>query len=137
MTKPALSTENQRLIAKAIASGTRYSGGGAAVAGRIDDYFSVTRPTEEVIREVSREVALEDTGVVSDTTEIKRLLSLGFRICNYAPGQVSIHYPDASGGGLYRYVVGEMADELGRQYDAHNYAVVQMRRPNACSGSSR
>lgn len=68
----------------------------------------------------------EAVGYVKDQIELNALLSRGYRLYNYSPGRISVHNP-APMGGLYKFIVGSWADELGPIHDAHNYRVYQER----------
>lgn len=104
-----------------------HGGIGSVILDGLQKKFPMKRDWHDVHTKNARKARHEACGVVSNEDEIKRYLDRGYRLTNYRPGELSIFHPRASGGGLYKYITGALADKYGQRYDAWNFRVYQER----------
>ena len=105
-----------------------HGGIGSVIVDTLQKRFP-TDPSWQKVRATHEKAAKrEEVGVVTDEKELRMYVQQGYDLCNYEPGQLSIHNPGRYGGGLHMYVVGELADKYGELYDAHNFRAVQYRK---------
>lgn len=83
------------------------------VCDDLDRMFAVDVPFGKVCEnpELYNHASLMAYGFEADEREIQQLVRDGYSLCNYRPGRLSVHYPDRMGGGLYTYVIGELAEK--------------------------
>lgn len=126
-----MTPEEQIAICKAIAKSCMWGQGGLGMV--ILDELQRVCPTDQahswraVHDAHEKEARREAVGVVTSEEEIKYYIRERYYLCNYQPGELSIHYPSHIGGGLCKYVVGELAEKFGPIYDPHNWEVFQKR----------
>lgn len=127
-----MNTDEQVLICKAIAKSCMWGHGG--IGSVITDKLQKSLPTDPSWQEVythnEKQAKYEAVGVVKDEEEIESYLRLGYPLYNYSPGELQIHNKREYGGGLHKYILGDLANKYGELYDPHNFKVVQYRKAN-------
>lgn len=119
----------QDTICTAIAQACMWGHGGigSVIIDKLDASMPMQVSWSERMKAVSRVAKHKAVGVVNDNGQIERLRGRGYSVCNYSPGELQIHNPRQFGGGLYKYILGGLADELGPLYDPWNFRVHQER----------
>jgi hypothetical protein len=127
-----MTKEDQSIVCKTVIKACMWGHGG--IASVIMDNLQRDCPTEppwdDIRRSLEKESRYEAVGSLRTEEEVRPYLAAGYIICNYEPGELSVHYPSRRGGGLCTYIVGPLADALAPLYDAHNYRVYQKRKEN-------
>lgn len=124
-----ITPEEQMEICKAITKACMWghSGLGSVIIDKLQAKLP-TDPTWQRVHAANEKIAKhEAVGVVTDEKDLQGYIRGGYLLCNYSPGELSIHYPHR-GGGLCKYVVGELADKYGELYDSWNFEAHQRRR---------
>ncbi len=117
----------QIVICKVLAKSCMWGQGG--IAAVILDGLERSMPMSwhRIYAENDQQARDDATGVVVDEAELRDYLARDYRLCNYRPGRMSLHRSPAHGGGLWRAVIGELAEKYGQTHDAWNYRVYQER----------
>lgn len=69
----------------------------------------------EVYQQHLQESIYEAVGVVKDEARVRWFMGEGYYFCNYKPGELQIHFPRHCGGGLSKYVLGDLADKIAAE----------------------
>jgi hypothetical protein len=125
-----MTTDEQILVCKAIAKSCMW--GHSGIASVIVDKLQESLPTEpywqQLYNQNEKQAKYEAVGVVKYEEEIDRYIHLGYLLCNYTPGELQFHIPRIYGGGLFKYILGDLADKYGEIYDPYNFKCVQHRK---------
>ena len=118
----------QVAICKAIARSCMWGHGGIAsvIVERIAKTVAAPEDWGKVFRENKRAAEYEAVGIITDRAELDRLLACGHYCCNYRHGELAVFNPPPMNG-LYKYIIGSLADEYGERYDSWNYRIYQNR----------
>jgi hypothetical protein len=122
-------TENEQIkVCKAIASACMWGQGGLAhvIIEKLEENVKCKDKWEDVFKENKKNAEYETTGIVKDEKELEYYLSQKYTLHNYQPGELALFYPWL-GGGLAKYIVGDLADKYGEIYDSWNFRVYKER----------
>lgn len=123
-------TEDERITLVKILAGIGMWGHGwigPAVCKELQKQLPVTLSWPQLFEQYKEAAEEEAIGVVTDEEEIRSYISMGYHLCNYTPGKLSIHNPWSRGGGLRTYIKGPLAETYGALYDPYNFAVYKRR----------
>lgn len=128
-----MTPDEQKTICKAVVQATMwgYSGIAAVTMDKLQDSLPTDPSWGSITHSVRKEAEYEAVGVVTTRAEILRYLRAGYRICNYEPGELQIHNSSIAGGGLHKYIIGDLVEEFGAEYDPHNFRVFKRRAEDA------
>lgn len=123
-----MTNDEQVAICKAIARSCMWGQGGigSVILDELQKRLPMGRPWQEVYREHQRQTEYEAVGIVKDEAEISYLLSRGYWLTNYSPGELAVFNPPPMNG-LHKYITGELADRYGAIHDAWNFNVYKQR----------
>lgn len=124
-----MTDDEQKIICMEIAKSCMWGNGGiaAVIIEKLDQAIPMNTPWGVAYRAHGREARREAVGVIRDEAELVALLSRGYWLCNYQPGQMSLNSPPPTNG-LARYVVGDLAEKYGKTHDAWNYGICERER---------
>lgn len=124
-----MTDEEQDAICKAIAASCMWGHGGigAVILDDLQERLPQARDWRAVHEAVKTSARHEAVGVADTELEIERLLTDGYALCNYQPGELAIFRPRKFGGGLHKYIIGDLADKYGKQHDEWNFRAHKLR----------
>lgn len=126
-------TKNEQIIiCKILAKVSMWGHGwvGSTVTEELDKQLTCNLSWEDLYEKNKVGGEDEATGTITDEKELENYLHLRYQLCNYEPGRLDLFYPQPYGG-LFKVIVGELAERYGKLYDPHNYEVYQYRAREA------
>lgn len=133
-----MTDDEQDTICKVIAASCMWGFGGigSVILDKLQARLPQARDWRKVHEALQQSAKYEAVGVVKSEAEIDRYLKDGFTLCNYAPGELSIFYPRTLGGGLCKYIVGDLADKYGVMHDPWNFRAHKLRAAAAAASGA-